>query len=57
MRMKLILMEIDFLWKMEGINNLACPATSALMYEGQSISNASYLFFSFTFQENSNTIT
>ena len=27
------------------------------IYEGQSISNASYFFFSFTFQENSNTIT
>ena len=26
-------------------------------YEGQSISNASYFFFSFTFEENSNTIT
>ena len=26
-------------------------------YEGQSISNASYFFFSFTFQENSNPIT
>ena len=28
-----------------------------LSYEDQSISNASYFFFSFTFQENSNTIT
>ena len=31
-RMKLGFMEIDFLWKMLGINNLVCPATSALTY-------------------------
>ena len=33
-RMKLGFMEIDFLWKIEGINNFVCPATSALMYMG-----------------------
>ena len=31
-RIKLGFMEIDFLWKMECINNLVCPATSALTY-------------------------
>ena len=34
-----------------------CGIHRNIMYEGQTTSNASYFFFSFTFQENSNTIT